>query len=151
MAKIAQVNQDMITPLARPVDLLITSLHEHNLLGTYCLAYFKTTLMLADMLSKPLYVDILLDKVLLDVGFIFYPPTTSENFRILQLDVYPIGTVYSSNTHHTISSNSKDVSPLSKPQVSHPSPSSQNNNKILLCLEMIHHPRILVLTTVRAN
>ena len=94
MATIAQVNQDRITTIVRPVDLLITSLHDNKLRGTYCLSYCKTTLMLANMLYKPLDSNILLDKVLWAVWHRFYPPYTSENFRLLQLDIYPIGTVY---------------------------------------------------------
>ena len=92
-ATIAQVNKDHIALQARPVAILISSLHEHQLRGTFTISSCKTALMLADFLSKPTEGDTLMDKVLWAVGHRFYPPKDTEHYLLLQLDKYPIGII----------------------------------------------------------
>ena len=88
---IVQVTKNIIAPQERPVDIMITSLHEHKNRGTFTIAYCKTTLMLEDFLSKPQGGYILLDKVLWAIGHRFYPPQTSQHYKHLQLRRFPIG------------------------------------------------------------
>lgn len=93
-ATIKQVNKDRLTPRARPVDVLITSLHEHKLRGTYEIADCHTDLMLADFNSKPLKGNELANKVFWAEGVRFLPPSTSTHFKQLELHKFPVGIIH---------------------------------------------------------
>ncbi len=56
-ATLQQVTKNRIESLTWPLDILITSLHEHLTRGTMKLHYVKSNLQLADFLSKPLQGD----------------------------------------------------------------------------------------------
>lgn len=94
-AMIKQVEKDRLTPQAHPVDVLITSLHEHKLRGTYALADCRTDLMLADFYSKPLKCNELADKICWAAGVRYFPPPKTDHYIKLQLDKYPVGIIHS--------------------------------------------------------
>jgi hypothetical protein len=110
-ATISQVIKDCLTPQARPLDVLITSLHDHHKRGTFKIASCSTKLMLADYNSKPLSGDILLDKILWSIGSRFYPPKNTDHHIELELDKYPVGkqTQNSLTIQSQLSSNNKTI------------------------------------------
>ena len=50
--------------------------------------------MLADYNSKPLGGDELAHKVYWTIGLRFYPPPASRHYSLLQLDIFPVGLLY---------------------------------------------------------
>ena len=97
-ATIKQVLKDRITPQARPIDVLITSLHEHHARGTFAIADCKSQLMLADFNSHPIGGDQLANRVFWAAGTRFLPPTNSRHYLLLQLDKYPVAKTYNMQT-----------------------------------------------------
>ena len=93
-ATIKQVLKDRLTPQECPVDVLVCSLHEHQLRGTFTLDDCRSDLMLADFNSKPLSGDTLAHKVNWAAGTRFLPPPTSTHYAQLQLNLHPVGECY---------------------------------------------------------
>ena len=86
-----QVTKNRIEPLERPLDILITSLHENLNRGTMRLQYVKSNLQLEDFLSKPLQGDELKNKLFWTIGVRFYPSKDSVHWKCLRLHEYPLG------------------------------------------------------------
>ncbi len=96
-ATISQVLKDRITPKARPVDILVTNLHDLYLQEVFEIKSCKTNYMLADINSKPLGGDSLHNKVLWIIGHRYFPKIGSRHYRLLELDKYSIAEVYMSS------------------------------------------------------
>ena len=93
-ATIKQVLKDRITPEARPLDVLITGLHEHKLRGTFSIHDCRSDLQLAYFNSKPLGGDLLANKVYWAVGARYLPPKNSIHHQALQLNQFPVAEQY---------------------------------------------------------
>ncbi len=102
-ATLNQVSKNRIEPLTRPLDIIITSLHEHLNRGTMKLHYVKSNLQLADFLSKPLQGDELKNKLFWSIGVRFYPPKDSDHWKHLKFSQYPVGTLLTPHHNQTSS------------------------------------------------
>ena len=88
---LTQVFKDRLTPQVRHLDVMVCWLHEHKTRETIMPKYVNTTKMKADINTKPFGGESLQEKYLALIGFKYYPPSTSEHFRLLKLQDYNIG------------------------------------------------------------
>ena len=89
-ATIAEVINDRLTPQVRHLDVKITWLHEQFIRSVFKLIYVHTSLQKADMNTKPHGGQQLIDMYLPLIGYKFYPPSSSEHYKLLQLDIYHV-------------------------------------------------------------
>ena len=82
-ATIQSVLADRITPAARSIDVLITSLHDHHSCGRFALQYCRSDMQHADTNSKPLGGAQLRENVRKVIGAKYYPPPDSDHHRLL--------------------------------------------------------------------
>ena len=75
----------------RSGGMMISWLHEQNLLEVLRAIYCNTTLNKADMNAKAHGGQALQEKHMLLVGYKFYPPKGTKHYRLLELDKYNIG------------------------------------------------------------
>ena len=78
--------KDKITPQSRPLDFLITSLHELHLRNTFYTVDTRSNMQLADLNSKPYGGKVLINQIGSAIGAHFYPSIGSEHYKILFLD-----------------------------------------------------------------
>ena len=76
---------DRITLQARPIDLLITALHELQLRNTFEIVDTISNMQLSDLNSKPHGGKILQNIINLAIGTILYPHPGSLNYQLLCL------------------------------------------------------------------
>ena len=88
---ITQVFKDRLTPQVRHLDVMVCWLSEHKTLDAIMPKYINTTKMKADINTKPFGGENLQQKFLDLIGFKYYPPISSEHFKLLQLEKYNIG------------------------------------------------------------
>ena len=87
---ITEVTHGRITPNVRHLDVPLAYLHEQYLRKIFDLHYIITSLQQADINTKP-HGGGSLKNVILDlIGFSFYPPASSDHYKLLQLDKYNI-------------------------------------------------------------
>ena len=66
-----------ITPQARPLDVLITSIHELHLIKTFEMMYTQSNMQLADLNYKPHEGKSLRNLIDCSIGDLFYTPPVS--------------------------------------------------------------------------
>ena len=79
---------DIITPQDRPLEILITALHELCQRKTFEMLDTRSNMQLADLKSKPHGVKSLRYLINRDIGFYLYPPPGSEHYKYLKLDQF---------------------------------------------------------------
>lgn len=89
-ATITEVLKDRLTASVRHLDVLITYLHEQKLRRAFTPVYTSTKNILADFGTKPLGGDALKAPLHQIIGVHFYPPSSSNHYKLLQLDIYNI-------------------------------------------------------------
>ena len=87
-ATIKRVPADQITPQARPLEVLITALHELYLRKTFDMVYTRSNMQLADLSSKPHGGKSLRNIIDRDIGARLYPFPVSVHNKILCLDQF---------------------------------------------------------------
>ena len=91
-ATITQVLNDRLTPRVRHIDVLVAWLNEQFSRERITPVSCDTSDNVADKNSKPHGGRTLQEKHMTNVRFYFYPPPGSEHHRLLQLDLFDIGT-----------------------------------------------------------
>ena len=87
---IKRVLADRSTNQSRPLDVLITALHELHLRKKIDMADTRSNIQLADLNSKPHGGKILINIIDCAIGTRFYPPTGSVHCKILRLDQFHV-------------------------------------------------------------
>ena len=90
-ATISQVLKDRLTPNVKHLDMKILWLHQQKLFGVFLPLPCPTSRQAADFNSKPTGGSSLQQSFLYIMGARFYPPPSSEHYKILQLGDYNIG------------------------------------------------------------
>ena len=80
-ATVKTVLTDIITPQSRPLDVLITAIHELHLRKIFEMVETRSNLQLSDLNSKPHGVKILQNLIYRAIGVQFYPPTGSLHYH----------------------------------------------------------------------
>ena len=89
-ATIAEVTNNCLTPQVHHLDTMITWLHENFIKKILLLKYTNTKCQKADLNTKPHGGESLKSMLLPLIGYSFYPPSNSEHYKLLQLDLYNI-------------------------------------------------------------
>ena len=87
---IAEVLQNRITTNVRHLDIPLAYLQEQYQRLAFDLKYTHTTLQLADINTKPHGGPSLQKATLSLIGFQHYPPSTSNHYKLLELEKYNI-------------------------------------------------------------
>ena len=82
-ATIKRVLLDRITPQARPINVLINSLHDIHLQKIFEMIDTRSNMQLDDLNSKPHGGKSLRDPIDRAIGVHFYPPPRSEHYILL--------------------------------------------------------------------
>ena len=85
---------DIITPQSRPLDILITALHELHIRNISGMVDKISNIQLSDLRSKPHGVQSLRDIIDREVGVRLYSPPGSEHYKLLFLNRFH------KSTHH---------------------------------------------------
>ena len=86
--KIQIVLADRITPQVRPLNVLITGLHELNLQKRFEMVDTRSYMQLDDLNSKTHDVKNLRDLISHAIGVRFCPPPGSEYYKLLHLGMF---------------------------------------------------------------
>ena len=86
------------TPQAKPIDVLITDLHELHIRKKFERVDTISNMQLSDLNSKPHCRKSLRDIIGIEFGFCFYPPTGSEHYTLLLLNWFYGSTHINYNT-----------------------------------------------------
>ena len=88
LATVQQVLKDRLTPRVRHLDVLITWLHDQHTCGIYTPNPINTNEMLADLNTKPQPPVILHRLCFILFGMNYYPPKSSEHYKLLRFQYY---------------------------------------------------------------
>ena len=79
---------DRITPQSRPIDVLITDIHELHLRKIFEMVDTRSNMQLADLNFKPHIGKILRDLIYCASEVFFYPPPCSKHYKLFCLDKF---------------------------------------------------------------
>ena len=83
--KIKRVLRERITPQDRPLDVLITVLHELNLRNTFKMVHTRSNIQLADLNSKPHVRKSLINLIDCAIGTRFCTPPGPLQYQLICL------------------------------------------------------------------
>ena len=119
---------DRINTQSRPLDVLITALHELHL-KIFEMVEVGSNMQLADLKSKPHIRKILRDIIYRIIGTRFYPTTGSEYYKPLQLEKFCVP--YHINNNQQKNKEENRITHPTKPaKISHASKNTTKNHII---------------------
>ena len=81
---------DSITPQSRPINILITDLHDHFLCRTFYMVDIGSNIPLAELNSKPHGGQSLKYFIYRSISALFYPPPGSNHHKLLCVDIFHV-------------------------------------------------------------